>query len=477
MIFKKNTNNEIKKNKYSEKTIEKILFEEFGASFGGIVYDFEKVDENIEAITKVEKIIKDRILNKKIVKDPFFDQDIFKHLDILHNFINGYIDCPPYYDPETKEINGLSFLHSRDIIKNELPLSVDMMLNLKPGMNGVVNNTLLNFDNGFSMDENGNVYNDKRDVIFNKDPFQKIKELDLINKKVVTESGIRIDMPEGFFESLPLGPTIKNKLEETLNGVVSNKPIYAIINGKEVYDKELIKFPLEDVFLGDIFEDPEKINLKDEIKRYTVEAKSFGTCNFQEIPYGEMNSLLIWGGGEKGVKPLSSSELTDKDIKFSADGTAYYSGESSTFNTSRSGCKSKSFKTGHAMMYSETNKIGLKKSIIQYLHGFGAAIGLFNANIPALVGFKKFKIFPGICIGGYVEILLCKWQEGISKKINDMFKCIPMQMPSDLTQSGFDNSTYEYGATVANLAELDKIGGIKYGDRFVVEIVEASVTG
>ncbi|MGL6098037.1 MAG: hypothetical protein ACRC0G_00290, partial [Fusobacteriaceae bacterium] len=123
------------------------------------------------------------------------------------------------------------------------------------------------------------------------------------------------------------------------------------------------------------------------------------------------------------------------------------------------------------------NKIGLKRSLLQYLYSFCASIGIFNANIPKLIGFKKFKIFPGICIGGLLENIIMSWQERISKRINELFQCIPTSMPSDNSFSGFENETYPNGATVETLEDLLKINSCKYGDKFVVNIVDTSITG
>lgn len=239
----------------------------------------------------------------------------------------------------------------------------------------------------------------------------------------------------------------------------------------------MMKLPLDNVYVGDIFEDMSDIQLVEQMRRYQVTNEALGVCNFKDIPYAKLNSLLFWGGGERGVKPLSSRTISDKDIAFAPDGTVYYSGANSTVSTRRPGCKSKTFKTGHVCMYSDNNKMGLKTSIIQYLHKFGSMCGIFNANIPPLVGFKRFKVFPGLCIGGLLEILLMGWQERISKQINDMFQCIPAKYPYDASQSGFENETYQYGSSVSSLEELDKIKSCKVGDRYVVEVVPKNITG
>lgn len=482
-LFKNYENNEIKRNKYIDNIVEKYFVDNFGGDYGDNLYDSERVDTVIENIAKVEEYIKNEIANGTIQGKAYFDDDIFKHLDILHSFVSGYLDIPKYYD-ENLNINGTAFLHARDILKNELSLYPDLILNSPNNLTGVINDTLINFDNGFSMDEQGNIYNQNKECIFNpKDETTKVKELDFVNEKIVTEEGIRIDMPPGFVEDMKdiLPPDFVKDLEKIKDKIPSpsrNEDIVGEVDGIPIYEseKDLIGLPVEDLFLGDIFPDMD-INVEEQFKRYKINLGSFGTCNFKEIPYSELMSLLMWGGGEKGVKPLASSEITDKDIQFAPNGTVFYSGNSSTFKTKRAGCKSKSYKTGHVMMYSENNKIGMKKSLIQYIYGFCASIGLFNANIPKLIGFKKFKVFPGLCIGGLLEIALCNWQERLSRRINDMFQCIPMSLPSDTTQSCFENSTFDYGCSVDNLEQLDSIKGFKYGDRYIVNIVPPSITG
>ena len=485
-LFKEYKNNDIKKNKYIDNIIEKYFVDNFGGDYGDIVYDNERVEEVIENIEKVEEYVKNEIANGTIKGKAYFDDDIFKHLDILHSFVNGYLDVPKYYD-DNLNISELAFLHARDILKNELSLFPDLIINSPNNLTGVVNDTVINFDNGYIMDEQGNIYDKDKVCIFNpKDETIKVKELDFVNEKIVTEEDIRIEMPPGFVEDMKdiLPPEFVKDLDKIKDKIPSpdkNENIVGEVDKIPIYEseKDLISLPVEDLFLGDIFPDMSEkpIDIESQFKKYKVNLKSFGTCNFKEIPYSELMSLLMWGGGEKGVKPLASAEITDKDIQFAPNGTVFYSGNSSTFKTKRAGCKSKSYKSGHTMMYSDQNKVGLKKSLIQYIYGFCGAIGLFNANIPKLIGFKKFKVFPGLCIGGLLEIAICNWQERLSKRITEMFQCIPMNFPSDTSQSCFENSTFDYGCSVDNLEQLDLIKGFKYGDRYVVNIVPPSVTG
>ncbi|MGL5716023.1 hypothetical protein [Cetobacterium sp.] len=485
-LFKEYNNNEIERNKYIDNIVEKYFIQNFGGDYGDVIYDKDRVDEVIQNIEKVEEYVKKEIATGTIQGKAYFDDDIFKHLDILHSFVSGYLDIPKYYD-ENLNINGIAFLHARDILKNEMSLFPDLILNSPNNLTGIVNDTLLNFDNGFSMDEQGNIYNQNKECIFNpKDETIKVKELDFVNEKVVTEEGIRIDMPPGFIEDVKdsLHPEFVKDLDRIKDKIPSpprNEDIVGEVDGIPIYEseKDLISLPVEDLFLGDIFPDmaTDPINIEEQFKRYKINLGSFGTCNFKEIPYSELMSLLMWGGGEKGVKPLASSEITDKDISFAPNGTVFYSGNNSTFKTKRAGCKSKTYKTGHVMMYSENNKIGMKKSLIQYLYGFCASIGLFNANIPKLIGFKKFKVFPGLCIGGLLEIAICNWQEKLSSRINSMFQCIPMNLPTDSSQSCFENSTFDYGCSLDNLEQLDSIKSLKYGDRYIITVVPPSVTG
>ncbi|MGL5713720.1 MAG: hypothetical protein ACRCX2_11925, partial [Paraclostridium sp.] len=394
-------------------------------------------------------------------------------------------------------------------ILNELPLTPEQLIESESTVSGIVNDTKLNFDNGFSVDSAGNVYDPNNKIIFKPTTtHQKVSHVDLLNKKVVTENGIRIDLPDNFIKDNVINNDLisqnfkdklielSKKVEESYTNSNSgsnssesetenqyNGDGSEIIVGKidNVYiqekDRIFIEMPLEDTYTGDIFGEDQNVNLLDQIKKYKVETNTFTTCNFKEIPYAELQSLMFWGGGERGVKPLSSSEISDKDITFKPDGTVLYSGVNSTVRIKRKGCPSKSFKTGHLMMYSSDNKIGLKRSLLQYLYSFCASIGIFNANIPKLIGFKKFKVFPGLCIGGLLESIIMSWQERISKRINDLFQCIPAQMPSDNSFSGFENETYPNGSSVETVEDLLKIKSCKYGDKFVVNVVGPEVTG
>lgn len=464
------------------------------------------IEDTIEKINVAENYIKDKIRQSEFKADKFFDSELYKNLDILHNFISGFIpDYPKYYDDEGN-INPQAFLDARDIMKNEFPISSDEILNSDSNFSGIMNDTKINIENGFQVDENGNVYNPNREIIFsNTNKAIKIKFIDLLNEKVITENGIRIDLPNNFIEeNILTNELLNNELKEKYNEKVKkielskeknknengsfnnffkveveSKEIIGMVQGVPIYsdEKDLILLePKDNLYLGDLYQEGE-IDFIEQLKRYKVEYDSLGLCNFKDIPYGELNSLLFWGGGERGVKPLASQEISGKDIQFKSDGTVYYSGANSTISTSRPGCPSKSFKTGHVCMYSNSNKMGLKRSIIQYIYMFCSMFGIFNANIPPLVGYKSFNVFPGLCIGGLLEKILCGWQEKISKRINDMFQCIPADFLTDASESGFENETFMYGSTAKTLEDLDKIKSCKQGDRYVVNIVPTNITG
>lgn len=522
-FFDEYKNNELLKDKYSTNIIKEDIpsnIEEDKQD--SIKENEEKIKETLENIDKIKNELKKEILNEKTKGDSFFDEDIFKNLDILHSFISNYInDYPKYYD-EQGNINAKAFLDAREMLKHELPLTAEQIIHTPTTVTGVTNDNKMNFENGYQVDFVGNVYNPNNEMIFTHDePYQKVEYIDILNEKIITDSGIRIDMPNNFIDDFIMNnENISNSIKDRINkwkdkvnnsnGNVNNpiissnsngnvnggniggdnngtssstssssSNIFGTVNGVIIDEnnKDMMKLPLDNVYVGDIFEDMSDIQLVEQMRRYQVTNEALGVCNFKDIPYAKLNSLLFWGGGERGVKPLSSRTISDKDIAFAPDGTVYYSGANSTVSTRRPGCKSKTFKTGHVCMYSDNNKMGLKTSIIQYLHKFGSMCGIFNANIPPLVGFKRFKVFPGLCIGGLLEILLMGWQERISKQINDMFQCIPAKYPYDASQSGFENETYQYGSSVSSLEELDKIKSCKVGDRYVVEVVPKNITG
>lgn len=511
--------------KYKDNKLEVNKFTEFNReqTYSNNLEDDNKLDNDSEAnnlieeiisnIELVEKDIKDKIKKENVKIDPFFDEELIKSLDNLHQFISSYIpNYPKYYD-DNFNVKGQAFLDARELLKNEMPTSIDEILNSSNNISGIMNDTKINFDNGYMVDSDGNVYNPNREIIFaTNDPAQKIKYIDFINEKVITENGIRIDIPKEFIvDSLENEETkinqnfidaLKNKKQEIEQNKEKNPNsnasemnldnfikqhkkddyVYAVVDGVPIFEseKEFVELETEDLFLGDIFEeisDKKRINFIEQLKRYNSDYSNLGICNFKDIPYSELTSLLFWGGGERGVKPLSSNTISSKDIIFKADGTVLYSGANSTISTSRMGCPSKTYKTGHLCMYSDSNKLGVKRGIIQYIYGFCNMFGLFHANIPPLIGFKKFKVFPGLCIGGLIEMFLCKWQEKISKRINELFQCIPANLISDCSQSGFENQTFQYGSSVKELTELDKIKSCKVGDRYVVNIVKPEITG
>lgn len=508
-FFDEYKNNNVLQDKYSKNIAKDELPSNIEIIEDPIQNNEDKIKETLDNISKIKDKIKEDIKNEKTKGDSFFDEEIYKNLDILHNFISTYIkDYPKYYD-EKGNIDAKAFLDARELIKHELPLTAEQIIHTPTTVTGVTNDTKMNFENGYQVDFVGNVYNPNNEMIFTHDePYQKIKYIDILNEKIITENGIRIDMPSNFIQDYIISnehieQNIKDKINiwkdkvNSSNGnvnstIITNNSnlnsslssnfhnnIYGTVNGIVIDEKnkDMMELHLENVYIGDIFEDMSDIQLVEQMRRYQVTNEALGICNFKDIPYAKLNSLLFWGGGEKGVKPLSSSTISDKDISFASNGTVYYSGSNSTVSTRRPGCQSKTFKTGHVCMYSDSNKMGLKTSIIQYLHKFGNMCGIFNANIPPLIGFKRFKVFPGLCIGGLLEILLMGWQERISKQINDMFQCIPAKYPYDASQSGFENETYQYGSSVSSLEELDKIKSCKVGDRYVVEVVSKNITG
>ena len=483
----------------------------------------EEKNKNKEELKKklnlVKKNVKNNILESEIFAEPFFDSEFLKHLENLNNFFSSYIPNFPKYYVDGK-VNPRAFLDAKDLLKNEFPISVDEILYTPNSLNGVMKPDKMNFENGYSVDFDGNIYNSNRDIVFNSNfENEKVKYLDLLNNKVITDKGIRLELPEGFLdnflkdinltwkelkdENFKYDKDIDNKFNpndyinpKTIADRIKEireqaqkypKEIENLINYDDVFgqykgypikneEKYLIELPIDNVYLSDIFTDINKLNFAEEIKQFYTEESELGVCNFKDIPYGELSSLLLWGGGEKGVKPLSNEAIEDKDIIFAKDGTVKYTGINSTITVKRNGCKERTYKTGHLCMWTSRNRLGLKRSIIQYLYSFCAGIGLFNANIPKLLGFKKIRIFSGLCIGGLLERVLCAWQERISKRINDLFSCKPANLTTDLNKSGFENATFPYGSTVEDITGLDKIKSCKFGDRYVVNKVPTSIS-
>lgn len=494
-FFKKYSNNNLLKRKYVENLGKYIEEDNFDNNNPHVQPIEDKIDLSLENLKKVKEKVKKEILNETIIGDPFFDEQLYNELDNLHSYISQFIpNYPKYYD-ENKKINPKAFLDARDILKNEFPINAEEIINTSTSLSGVMNDTKMNFENGYQIDSDGNIYNPNKEIIFNpKNDSEKVKFLDLLNEKIVTEHGIRIDMPKHFIEeniinNENLNNEFKDKLSSIKNSIKNNnnfasnteiiEDVYATVNGNPItYENKIfVEMPLENVYMGDIFNnEQEKINMLEKIEKYQKANPNLGICNFKDIPYAELNMKLFCGGGQRGVRPLSSNNISDKDISFAPNGTVYYSGANSTITIRRPGCKSKTYKTGHVCMWSDTNKTGIKTSIIQYIYKFCDTFGLFNANIPMLIGFKRFKVFPGLCIGGLLEMALCGWQEKISSRINDMFQCIPSKIPSDASESIFENETFQHGPSVDNLQELDKIKSCKFGDRYVVDVVDTNIS-
>ena len=505
-------NNDVYKNLYSDyelsKTEENVFLEK-----PNIKTEIEKVKELEEKLKLAKKEIKNEMLKESIKAEPFFDEEFLKHLENLNDFFSTYIPNFPKYYVDGK-INPRAFFDAKSLLENEFPVSTDEILNSSTTETGVMKPDKFNFENGYAIDSDGNVYDANRNIIFHSNlENEKIKFLDLLNNKAITTNGIRIELPENFIEDYFVdtsdtlndlineieNPNIKKEVQIKQNEYINPKTVkekiakfkeeskkypkeienllnfnntFASYYGHPITyeDKYMIEFPVDNLYLSDIYTDIEKINFVDEIKQYNTPGKELGVCNFKDIPYGELSSLLLWGGGEKGIKPLSSSMLSNKDIIFAKDGTAKYTNINSTIKIKRNGCSERTYKTGHVCMWTSKNKLGLKRSIIQYIYSFCSLVGLFHANIPRLLGFKKIKIFGGLCIGGLLERVLCVWQEKISKRINEMFQCIPASLDTDLSKSGFENATFPYGSTLDNITLLDTKVSVRFGDRFVINI-------
>ena len=136
----------------------------------------EQIINTLENISKIKDKLKKEILEEKTKGDSFFDEEIFKNLDILHNFISAFInDYPKYYDEEGN-IDAKAFLDARELIKHELPLTAEQIIHTPTTVTGVTNDTKMNFENGYQVDFVGNVYNPNNEMIFTHDePYQKVK--------------------------------------------------------------------------------------------------------------------------------------------------------------------------------------------------------------------------------------------------------------------------------------------------------------
>ena len=493
-------NKKIKRDNYSEAPAEAVV-----STVESVVTDasanvkLESIEATKEKVLGVASYLNDYFKNKTTEAQVYFDSEIISHLDMFHNFIASIIpDYPKYYEGADGKykINYQAFLDARDFLLNEMGFDPSVIV-YSSELGGTYNNKLLSFDNGFSIDSNGLVKNNDGKTVFNpNDPSEKVDYIDLLNEKIIFDGGVIVDMPDRFIEDFFLSneyvpqslkddySELAEKIENAKNGEAESDAgvaVFAKINGVSVPEnlKILMEMETTDLYSGDIFGEEPSIDLLSQLKRYFERADVTETCNFSSIPYAELTELLMRGGGERGVMPLSRDTLGSNDIKFKTDGTAYYDGSNSKVSVSRSGCSKATYKTGHIMMWSESNKMGLKRSSLQRLYSICDSLGIFNANLPPLFGWKKHKILPGLCIGGLLEKAIVKEQEKVSKRINELFKCTPVSLPVDFSESGFTGATYDLvGASSVNRVEdLKTIVSVKSGMQFIVKTVDEKISG
>ena len=190
-------NNSVYKNLYADNTLDKeedkyIPEKEFEEE------QHKKTQELKKKIELTKKNVKNNILESEITAEPFFDSEFLKHLENLNNFFSSYIpNFPKYY--ENGKVNPRAFLDAKDLLQNELPMSVDEILYTPTTTNGITNPDKMHFENGYSIDFDGNVYDPNRNIVFNSNLVgEKVKYLDLLNNKVITDKGLRLELPESF---------------------------------------------------------------------------------------------------------------------------------------------------------------------------------------------------------------------------------------------------------------------------------------
>ena len=180
-FFKKYKNNSIEINKFIE-VVKNVDYSNNLEENNEIIENVNSdiiIDNLISNIEIAENDVIEKIKNSTIKVDPFFDEELIKALDNLHQFISSFIpNYPKYYD-ENYNVSGQAFIDARDIIKNELPISIDEILYSDNNISGIMNDTKIQFDNGYMIDSNGNVYNPNREIVFaSNDPSEKIKYID-----------------------------------------------------------------------------------------------------------------------------------------------------------------------------------------------------------------------------------------------------------------------------------------------------------
>jgi hypothetical protein len=415
--------------------------------------------------------------------NPLFEGDMIRNAVVLQEFVQNLAPEIPdyvYENPDgTYKISLRALMDARDYLKNEYNIDPkDVMEGIGDGLQDQIF-----YRGGFVIKPNGDIYKGDELVFdpFNPE-FDRVYAIDFAKMIISIEPGIHIPFayilgitlrfsnyrpghgdhdetqkPPGneyinpepgeseYDWRLNIGELIINPIDNPFyNELIVNNPY---IEDKEPTRVELVPTkPLKDIMdLIGIPEDYYKEKIKDfvlspkfnpDYDTLNGDVKGTATCTQNKVNYFWLMFLLMLGGGDYRKAPLPGENnqyaYAETKIKFLL-------------------CSNEKYQTGHPMMYSDENKMGLPISLLQIVYRILFPIFII-LNIPPIRtllphNFKVYKwvifkewsiltIFPGLCIFGLIEHFIYWLQEYISEEIRDMFGCETEYMTPVVNEEG-----------------------------------------
>lgn len=364
-----------------------------------IIPPFKEItkEEVIEKILNVNEKIENKI-SEKILEgiNPNFNKDLKKQLDIFYNFVfNLNPKTKPYYEIVDGKMNISynAFLDAREMLKNEYGIDPSEVRDLT---NGTMNINYIYFEDGYSVNSNGIIKHYKQ-TVYDPEKEMDIDYFDFENSIFSIKPGVKI--------SFVRVPGIKEFL-------IDNNPELSD-DEKARLEKSVLKLDITtkdleeqlNVNMKDVTKEVATLPFNDEYNETLKEGDAtFNSCEWSGINYLYLTFLIMIGGGQVGKSPLPKS----------GEDSVYWKcpGESATV------------KTIHPWMYSESNPVGMPKSLLQtFCETFDK---IFGANVDwdwskKILG-KRIGFHIKICIGGWLEYSIFKLQRWFSEKLSE-FVC------------------------------------------------------
>lgn len=400
-----------------------------------IIIPEETVKETTNVISdqnELINLIKSEFNNKSIALNPLFDNELLSDLEVFQDFLNTFIPGISKYttgdNNGTKTVNLSSLVDARDYLINEFGFSPDEVLD-----NNLDAKQLYYSD--FNIKENGKIYKNGEVIFDPSEPCENfITQIDFEKMLVTIAPGIII--PFAYLLNYNNNPT--NFTDDSFNTDAEvltidpyDNPFFnnLIKDNALVTNKDLVtlNFSNGDLTTDTLFKSVGVNNYGDLLKNFILNptinsdnstADSITVCKLKDINFLYLLLLLILGGGEEGVAPLSTT--AQQTISFSA-----------------SGCSGGTWNVYHPLMYTTAKQQGVKKSILQFIEPLTNAVKSWN--IPKLqftiLGYD-IKVFPGLCILGYLERMVIEAQAKISAEIRKAFTCTITYYKPTVNSSG-----------------------------------------